>query len=202
MKYPSRVESIEEKTFSLAAPISQGTVVPLHAGALLRVETCTPDGPLVFDTEVVRLRTRGVPLLICAMPEHYDHTQRREYVRLPDSLSVALRSIGEDHGEESQRKTVELHTHDVGGGGMRVVLRWQGEEAPPETDEVLDAEIHLPPQKTKICTKARIVRMEGPDDTGRLQVGLQFVDIQERDRERLIRYLYRRQRELRQRGLL
>jgi PilZ domain len=108
-------------------------------------------------------------------------TQRREFVRVPAVQNVALAS------SESWKDTNPIHSHaiDVSGGGMLLT----GADR-LELDSLVRFALKLGSGAQEITGWARVVRA---DEQGRR--GLVFEQIDEEDRQRLIHFVFERQRE-------
>lgn len=111
--------------------------------------------------------------------EQRDIVQRREFVR----VSAALRVIIED---EEQDVIADTRTVDLSGGGMLI-------NVPRRTQIPQDFYFALyfgdSADMGMINGTARLVRMKQAD-----QAAISFVDISSADRERLIRFIFDRQR--------
>ena len=140
--------------------------------------------PLVLEYVSARgvLRFRGQAALqerdlvrfeIAAEPEV---TQRREFVRVPSLQSVVL---------DDERKPLDAMAIDLSGGGMLL-----GAGASLELDSIVRFSLDLGPGARQITGRARVVRA---DEDGRC--ALVFEEISQDDRQRLIHFVFERQRE-------
>jgi hypothetical protein len=107
-------------------------------------------------------------------------TQRREFVRVPSLLDVAL--AGEAGTVKIDGKAI-----DLSGGGM--LLSGAGARS-LELDSVVRFSLDLGPDAREIEGLARVVRS---DEEGRR--ALVFEEISEDDRQRLIHFVFERQRQ-------
>ena len=127
------------------------------------------------EKDTVRFAHRGSPQLL----------KRREYVRATVDLPLTLLA-GDADGED-----VAIHAHaiDLSGGGMLV----KGLRAPRLGDE-LRFELELGDGEAPVAGHGRIVRLETAD-----RVGLQFCDVAQPDRIRLMHLAFEMSREQRRR---
>jgi hypothetical protein len=111
--------------------------------------------------------------------------QRREFVRVDGAQRVEVES-GRDSG------TVKTHAVDVSGGGMLL----SGAER-LELDAVIRFRLELD-DELPIEGRARVIRADGPE-----RRAVVFEEVEEADRQRLIRFIFDRQRDAlaRTRGL-
>lgn len=133
------------------------------------------------------LRTPGAAeqiepnLLRFVIDEAPDMVQRREYVR----VTVAKRVVLED--EEGEVFTEGL-TVDISGGGMLVRVR-KPELVPDDQEIYFALYLGLTDYDDQVTGLARIVRRHADG-----RIGLGYKDISRRDQERLIRFVFERQR--------
>jgi hypothetical protein len=127
------------------------------------------------EKDTVRFAHRGSPQLL----------KRREYVRATVALTLTLSAVGAD----GDGVTVHAHALDLSGGGMLV----KGLQAPRLGDE-LRFELDLGDGDTPVSGNGRIVRLETAD-----RVGLQFSDVAQPDRIRLMHLAFEMSREQRRR---
>ncbi|MET0601509.1 MAG: PilZ domain-containing protein [Baekduia sp.] len=127
------------------------------------------------EKDTVRFAHRGSPQLL----------KRREYVRATVDLPLTLSAAGAD-GDDV---TTHAHAIDLSGGGMLV----QGLHAPRLGDE-LRFELELGDGEASVTGCGRVVRLETCD-----RVGLQFSDVAQPDRIRLMHLAFEMSREQRRR---
>jgi c-di-GMP-binding flagellar brake protein YcgR len=127
------------------------------------------------EKDTVRFAHRGSPQLL----------KRREYVRATVDLPLTLSAAGADVDDV----TVHAHAIDLSGGGMLV----QGLHAPRLGDE-LRFELELGDGDVPVTGCGRVVRLETCD-----RVGLQFSDVAQPDRIRLMHLAFEMSREQRRR---
>jgi hypothetical protein len=127
------------------------------------------------EKDTVRFAHRGSPQLL----------KRREYVRATVDLPLTLLA-GDADGDD-----VATHAHaiDLSGGGMLV----KGLHAPRLGDE-LRFELELGDGEATVAGLGRVVRLETSD-----RVGLQFHDVAQPDRIRLMHLAFEMSREQRRR---
>ncbi len=127
------------------------------------------------EKDTVRFAHRGSPQLL----------KRREYVRATVDLPLTLSAAGAD-GDDV---TTHAHAIDLSGGGMLV----EGLHAPRLGDE-LRFELEVGDGDAAVAGCGRVVRLETFD-----RVGLQFSDVAQPDRIRLMHLAFEMSREQRRR---
>lgn len=188
--YKSRLADIDEHSLALERPVGEAEEMRLSAGDLVTIQY-TSDGGVqnLLTTEVTGFRNDGVPLVIMKKPDPKSITriQRRNYVRVPTELEVAVKTA------EESFTTV---TEDLSGGG--IAFRYEGSlDFIPGM--MLSCWILIPVRKGENETvpfAATVVRTSEKEDGSRI-VMAEFSDIQDADRQKIIRYCLDRQLELR-----
>jgi c-di-GMP-binding flagellar brake protein YcgR len=124
---------------------------------------------------IVRFAHRGSPQLL----------KRREFIRATVDLPLTLLGGGADEEDV----TTQAQALDLSGGGMLV-----GGLSAPHLDDVLRFEVSLDGDAAPVRGTGRVVRLESGD-----RVGLQFVDVDQADRIRMMHLAFEMSREQRRR---
>lgn len=126
--------------------------------------------------DVVRFAHRGSPQLL----------KRREFVRATVDLPLTLT------GPRADDDPVTLHAHaiDLSGGGMLV----DGLDICPRRDDVMRFSLDLGDGEDAVRGRGRVVRLETAS-----RAGLQFTDLEQADRIRLMHLAFEMSREQRRR---
>lgn len=198
--YTTRVESVEADEFTVAAPCDGPGAIPFRAGERVGVQVENEAGQLRFRAGVRGRRVEGVPVIALEWPETYERHQRREYVRVPVRMPVTLilPAVGGRPAQEC-----EAQTRDLGGGGLQA--QWNPPAPHPSlTGQRVAVIVELPDGFGPVRAAGTVVRVReaGTEETPLAEFGIEFTQVSERDRNRICRYIYNRQIELRRRGLL
>jgi c-di-GMP-binding flagellar brake protein YcgR len=125
------------------------------------------------DRDLVRFHVHSEPQVL----------QRREFVRVEAVQQVVL-------ANENGELTIDTHAIEISGGGMLL----SGPHS-LELDAKVRFSLHLDPEDAPILGAARVVRAAGAG-----QRALMFDQITSSDRQRLIHYIFERQRAALARG--
>jgi c-di-GMP-binding flagellar brake protein YcgR len=180
----SRVEDLlDDGSVVIANPSTGGAEFSLAAGRELEIEWAIKRG-VARQWMLVRAHVDvGIPGLLLEPLDEPTPTQRRDFVRVDALLPVIV--------ELETQDPVRGTTLDISGGGMRAVIPERLEDGEP-----VHVTIGLPndaPIECEACT-LRLVDKE--------TYAFEFGEIDERDRERLIRFVFAYQRELLREGKL
>ncbi|WP_181186047.1 flagellar brake protein [Alkalicoccus urumqiensis] len=156
----------------------------------------TDEAVYSFSTEVTgRLKTH-VPMLVLKDPgkEEYSRIQRREFVRVEASLDAAV------HSPDGLFPPFTAVTADVSGGGAALALK---EGHPLEALTEVDVWLSVPYRSGEIqylCFKASVIRISSSE--GRTRAHVKFEEADEQVRQKLIRYIFEKQQEDKERGIV
>jgi len=183
--YHSRVEFISHKRLVLAAPIKERQVVPVKPGEIITVNYWVGTKSYCFTSEVLQFTRDNLSTITVAWPCQVKRLYRRQFFRVGADLSLIL-------APTENKRIYHTKTLDVSGGGVLVKspVRLQ-------RNEYVEMQITLP-KGGVFDTLGRVVRVEevkSGKETGYL-TGIEFAVIDERDRERIIAYVFERQRHL------
>ncbi|HEY8349316.1 MAG TPA: PilZ domain-containing protein [Clostridia bacterium] len=199
----SSFESAEgNDTALITAPIFEGRIVPLDRDSVYNVCFLKKEGKLLnlykFSAVIrERLVVDNIHLLLIEKQGEITRIQRRSFFRLDCYVDVRYRVVSSFYsGSNSDipfRKTI---TSDLSGGGIRLLL---DEKLGPGT--YLECELFSETDR-KIRFYGKVVRFENVESQGkyRYAAGVAYVDIDEKDREEVIRYIFSEQRKLLKKG--
>lgn len=207
--YNSRIEEIKDDILEIAIPSKQGRLLPLPAGTWF-VGRISQGGSLyVFKSVIQNVALRqNVPSWIVRCPEEVDKIQRRDFVRVDVRLPIYVKVHVEEEifltiegkkysAKELNVKEWEANTKDLSGSGAKIITKFN---IPEETVVSLNLQL---PEVGDLVTKARIIRSELVNpELGIYWIGAQFFGLTERDRDKIIRFIFKKQAELRKRSLL
>lgn len=193
--YKVRVEDISEDTITVSAPISNGTIVPMRRGMRLILGISKEDALYGFYTEIIDRRGGQVPVLVVRRSPTSRRIQRRRYVRINGEIPIEMKIVKWPDPSVPQPKLERnsISEKNISGGGMLVVTR----EA-LKRGTVLQILMELPTGRVKVMGEVR--RVMKNDDTEQYEVGVAFLDLGEKDRDKVVKYVYNRQIELKRKG--
>jgi c-di-GMP-binding flagellar brake protein YcgR len=195
-RYVSRIEGVASDHLLLAAPFANGAPVLLRAGTPLRVTLFHAGGAHAFETAILARVPGTTPAYQVNRPERLLAIQRRQFFREPAVVETFC-SKSADHPVR-----IEGLTRNIGGGG--ILLRTQQIKVLKElvadrrTDEPFWIELSLPDRPLHALADLAWLNIE--EDHGAADLALEFLDLPDAERERLIRYLFVLQREALKKG--
>lgn len=198
--YSTYVEGIDQGTLTVAPPMYRGVNVPLLRGEEVMVEFIEGGERLAFPTRVLGHFTQVVPILSLELPApgSIRRHQQRDFVRLDANLPISFALLPDEEpekGEETERVFHRGRTMDISGSGAQIVTK----EVYPVGTKV-ELILHLP--GAEVTIEAEVVRLAEHPTPTEAWLGVRFIKLDERDRERIVRYIFSEQRSRRQKGLL
>jgi c-di-GMP-binding flagellar brake protein YcgR len=185
----SRLIEAESDHLIIDAPLkSDGTELKATALSAIWIEYHARDGAICrFVTEY--LETVRIPGLAWKLrrpnPNEIHKEQRREFVRVPADIPVTL------HYGEGENQQESVFTTDISGGGMAVLVP---RHVVLSVGREVRLQFVLPSDKSMMDVKSFVVRIGERNERGYAQVSLQFIDIPESLRRKIIQYTFARQR--------
>ncbi|MBZ4672677.1 flagellar brake domain-containing protein [Deferribacterales bacterium Es71-Z0220] len=189
--YDSRIEDIHNDKMKITIPSQKGIPFPLSPGSKLEVSFITPMGRFSFNSEVIGRTRENIPLLEIVYPEFLRRQELRRFFRVEARLKIKFRTIDyieKDGAPEMIKKEYDGIIKDISGGGIRLtsdIQLEQGQAIELDMSEAIG---------TKFDIIARVVHIYNNDDKS--EVGVEFITIKETDRDKIIKYVFQRQIEL------
>jgi len=191
---PSRIEEVTEQYFHISVPMRKGELLPLRVGQYLKINFVCRGRSFMFKTVVVNRRLNPLPVLIVNKPAQLQEIQRRRWVRVPVKIELRFRKMADD----GEIQPFEGSTVDISGGGIQFVTL-----DAVEAGDILELEIDLPNSRPVFC-RAKVLRvLERATKKGQFNKAiLEYQEISEGQRDRIIKFVFEKQREWIRRGIL
>lgn len=189
--WPTVVDSCAAPLVTIAPPRLGGRLVPLPLRRPFLLAYSYREVPCEVDAELVEGPVSGAPDRYVARTSGPPRRiQRRRAVRVPIHL-MAHASVGDDPDEV----TVGAITENLSAGGALLRSR-----RPIEAGATLQVDILCGGGTGPLALEGRVVRCDRTSaDQRPWRIGLAFVDPPPADEDRLVRFIFERQRELRAR---
>ncbi|NLJ33625.1 MAG: flagellar brake protein [Firmicutes bacterium] len=187
--YTSYVAEKTKKLLTIAAPIYKGQYITFPLGQILKLWYPGCYAVYTFSSPVVGKRSGPPPLLILEYPTTFYRSQRRQFVRLQTLIAVSVEL------PESPQTSYQGHAINISAGGVYLVME---KKCKPGT--VINLTLQKP-SLPKILGKVlrSYPSMRGP---GLWEWAVEFIDITEQEQDKIMKYIFAKQLELRRRGLL
>mgnify|MGYP000998801311 CR=1 FL=1 len=189
-KITSQLIDIKNEVLYVSNPIRSGVSYPLHKNEKIKVIFYRDDkGIYSFIAEVIQRLSTNFPVYKIKPLSEPEKIQRRYYYRLQILTKVLVKNLNEDTWTETLTK-------DLSGGGFRVVSSKKFDEG-----EILECNIKLDKDK-EVNVACEVIRVVKNFETNEYDISMKYVDISEATRNEIIAFIFKKQRELRQKGLI
>ncbi len=190
--YKSIIQDIKDDSLYISIPVSEGSYLPLHENEQITGLYFNGRDILKFTTIVTGRKIDKILMLKIKKPESYKKVQRRSFVRinvLLDTCCACMNKTKElkdiTKGQFNGNLDVEFFNAtilDLSGGGAKLSSK----------RELFLGEIiimSIPFDEETITLKSKIVRKE-KDDNNVTIYGVKFIEVDDRNREKIIRFIF------------
>jgi c-di-GMP-binding flagellar brake protein YcgR len=191
-EYKTRIADLGDDYIAIEVPLDEtGQSKWLEVHDEISASFVAGDGVKnYFDTEVMGHQIDVIRLVLLRKPgpESITRVQRRTFLRVPAKLEIAC-NLGE-------RLQFLALTEDVGGGGISIVCDGH---LPIQNNDTLSCWLlihYKNGQIEHVPFKSEIVRIQ-PMETGEQLAMMRFVEIASVEQEKIIRYCFERQFDMR-----
>jgi c-di-GMP-binding flagellar brake protein YcgR len=189
--YRSRIENIVDGKLLATWPTNAGIRMPVHADQMLNLSLVRDGNAYAFTGLVDRTATEPLPQITVIINSEIHRVQRRQNFRIKSLVPIEI--AGEIRGSSEKEATLPLFfkttTYNISAGGVAV----RSPRGVPE-GSLLEAKLALPDREPVIKAPCRVIYNEPAIDNPKLQQsGMLFLVISEKERARMVRYIYRTQ---------
>ncbi|TYR82570.1 glycosyltransferase [Priestia megaterium] len=150
-----------------------------------------------FLSEVIGRTIQDIPVIQLTYPgdDELEAVQRRNFFRVPATLEVHVAH------QKNQQEILKTLTSDISAGGMAVSFQKRGHF---QVGDLVAISIEFPVENKKelIELQGEVIRVTEPIPNKVGKLSLQFINLDKKVKEKLVRYTLKRQLELRRKGLV
>jgi len=196
------MEALEDTGIRVAHPMFGSALIPVMPGDEVVVEYLQDGERVGFPAQVLQRVEEATPALILTKPEPGDirRQQLRSFFRLDVSLPIEYMPSGRKLPGQEEPDLLRGRTVNISGGGAQIIT---GESYPIGTR--LDVVLHLPdrliPAEVEVVRHVAVPVVPGSGESAEPRMGVRFTQIDERDREQIVRFIFAEHRRRRRKGL-
>lgn len=195
--YPSQIlDIIGENTFIISGPIHKKNIVILHKDEIVEIGYLVKNkGMYIFDAKILKRDYSQIYKLEIEKVSEIRKFQKRTYYRFETSIPIIKKQIIKK--EDGDEIIVEnCRTKDISGSGLKLFSNLEHSIG----DKIL-CQFCINDEFIKV--ESEIVRVEDIDTFDfRYALGVNFIDITERDRDIIIKFIFEEERLLREKGMI
>jgi c-di-GMP-binding flagellar brake protein YcgR len=195
----TRIDDVDDEVLSVLVPMLRLRTRPLHTGAFVRATYVASNRRWRFVTEAMGLSPDG-NVQHLALPVEIESSDRRTAFRLGTALrpDTVYRVVIESAGDaDPNGNRIDATIVDLSEGGVCLSSRQDA-----TVGEWIEMVVSLP-SIGEVSTRMKVTGIEPPRSGQRNhRIHCQFAEITRGDRDKIARFLMRRQIEMRQRGQL
>lgn len=179
--FSTKISDMDDEHIYIHLPLSNKQYVIARSDDIVKIVAKMEDGLYSFRSKVIYRTLEPYAHIKVTIPKKVNKEQRREYFRMP--VNLVLNYCKE--GEEKKKTAVSI---DLSGGGFCFLSRH-----PIEINDILNFDFQLTNGKKYNHIKGMVKwKVEKLDK--QYEYGIEFVNLEKKDREDLISYLFELQR--------
>ncbi|MBP2642440.1 MAG: ycgR 2 [Firmicutes bacterium] len=183
-RYSSRIEEITEQYLYLAMPMDKGVPVLLFTKVMVRGRLIVDSNVWEFNCKYVDKVASPIPMWIVEKPTELIKIQLRDFVRFKTLLPIDV-SVIDDEGKPGE--LLRASTKDISGGGICIATRRE-----LFSKDKVKMTITFP-EGGIVEAVGLVIRVTKPQDLDVYWSAIKFIIIKERDREAIIKYIFKKQ---------
>ena len=186
---------LPDGSMEILAPIKEGRFIPVHRGFEMDVMFEKNGNLYTFKAETLERRTSGNIYFLRIIPKSgIVHLQRRLYFRFECVLDVKNRFFENMDEDKDMSEYKDAITKNISGGGLCLLTNDE-----PKDGWYFDGIIDI---GSDVRFIGKVVRVNKLRNKGkyRFEVGIEFVDISEQEREKVISFIFDSQRKMLKKG--
>lgn len=196
IKYSSQLlDKIDNNIYVISGPIHKNTLIPLSFGVEIIIEYFKENsGRFVFKAKIIKRESKKLYKLYIKKIGNINKLQERDYYRLSDMLKV--KKIIQDSNNIDENDEEKCVTEDISGNGMKILS-----DCIHKHGDIVLCKIFI--EEDIIQIVGQIVRFEKTENKKyNYALGIKFTEINNNDRQKIIKYIFTQQRKLRKKGLI
>lgn len=196
-RYKSQIlDILDEKKYIISGPIRRSTIIHISVNTILKLKYYQEGkGKYVFNALVTDKNEKGIYNLTVERLEDITRIQERDYFRLSLPLNVIKRFEINDKDEELAVEETCI-TKDISGGGARIFSNYKH-----RVGEKMQLSVYIG-KKELILFGVVVGAYDSTNDDYNYEIGVKFYNIDEVDRDIIVKYIFEQQRKLRRKGLI
>lgn len=195
--YPSQIlDIIDGGIFLISGPIYRRQLIIVRKDEDIRISFIVKNkGKYVFDARVLDREYTNIYKLKVERISDIKIYQQREFYRFDTSIPVTKFFSLDNNGEE-EILIEKCRTKDISGSGLKLYTNYKH-----QIGDIISCKFRI--GNHPINTKGKILRVENIDTFEyKYSLGIHMFEIDEEDRDKIIKFIFSQQQLLRRKGLI
>jgi c-di-GMP-binding flagellar brake protein YcgR len=196
LAYRSRIDDIKEDgTLIVSWPTDNGAPIPIQHNQTLTASFMRDDAVYTFSGIVEDRKREPIAQLLMRPGGRPERIQRRHFFRVKTALPVDLilqQNVGAVDATP-QNSMVKWRTFDISGSGLSI-----RHKNPIREGTLIDCKLTLPEERSAIkilCKVTHSERVSAENEEPLYHIGMYFLSINDPDRTRIVRYVFKAEQE-------
>jgi len=183
----------DNRSLLITVPMSAGHPVILEPEQVVRINFFRSDGEFYFSARVIeRIKLESILLVRIVQVSSLERLQRRDYYRFKTIIPVLFKLA---ENIDTKGAYIKGFAKDISGGGICLYT-----EKFIKVNSRIECKIKINGNQ-EIILNGKVLRIKKVQDSEKqYDVGISFVDIPDKIRDRIISFIFEEQRQLRQKG--
>lgn len=181
----TKVVKVAQDSFTIEAPENDPLLLASEED-VLQFTTLTARGICHFQSRVLGFTMDTPAQAVMDAPRDVRFVQRREYVRVPERVpfTMSYRLAGK------AKVMLRCEMRDISAGGLRAVVLQSSSPTPLTTTTVGEVVFKLAPNELAYQCQCRVVRVTPTSIANPMGFSVEFFDLKEGERQRIMRYVF------------
>lgn len=193
MFYSSQVLNLkEEEIFVISGPIHRKKLIMMHKDERIKISyTLENRGQYTFDAIVLKRSLKDIYQLEIKKMSDIKRDQRRRFYRLDISMPIV-----KEFTKNNETKIEDCQTKDISGSGLKIYSNFEH-----RVGDIIRCKFEI--KNYILDIKGKIVRIEKIDTFDyTYSLGIEFIKLNEKDRDELVKFIFLKERLLREKELI
>lgn len=183
-RYLSQIEALDPDSISIQFPLPMDEKeAAIQVGMKCRIAFSIREGTYAFDAQIAEIRSAPAVVVIPRPETFYDW--KRQHLRLDTGVWVRYAVVPREEMQGRIDQPIRSYTRtcNISGGGFLAQL-----SESPSIGAILEIEIEIPTAPDPVLAMGRITHVN------KGEYGIEFLLIDDTDRDRLVRYIFDKER--------
>lgn len=195
--YSSQIlDIIDKNIYIISGPIYKNSFIMVHKNEIIKISFAVKNkGRFCFEGRVLGREFNKIYIIKIQKVSKVYKTQERDYYRFPINIKVIKKFVVKK-GEKEEIIEEDCETKDISGNG--IALRTSFNHS---IGDIVSMSFDINGRTINVV--GRVVRIRSIDVFYyKYEIGINFCDIASEDRELIIKYIFEKERIMREKGLI